>query len=69
MKLYRLLKTLVACVSILGVTTASAQIVITEFMAANATGILDDSGTRSDWIEIYNAGTSPVTLDGFYSDR
>ncbi len=39
---------------------------ITEFMASNATTILDGDGVSSDWIEIYNPTDSPVDLAGWY---
>lgn len=34
-------------------------------MAANATGLLDEDGEFSDWIEIYNPGREPVSLQGW----
>lgn len=41
----------------------SAQIIINEIMAYNATGILNpDLGERTDWIEIHNTGTTPYDL-------
>jgi hypothetical protein len=42
---------------------------VNEYMASNATGITDpDEGivAHEDWIEIYNAGALPVSLDGMY---
>jgi hypothetical protein len=44
---------------------AQAQVVISEFMAANSNGIRDDDGNHSDWIEIFNPGPS-TTLDGWF---
>jgi hypothetical protein len=40
--------------------------VITEFMAANNTGEKDEDGDFSDWIEIYNPDTQPVSLAGWF---
>ena len=37
---------------------------INEFMAANSEGILDEDGDASDWIEIWNYGPTPVSLEG-----
>ena len=46
-----------------------AMLVVNEFMADN-TSIKDDAGEYEDWIEIYNAGTSPVYLgDKFLTDK
>ena len=43
----------------------AADFQITEFLAANSNGLLDDNSETSDWIEIYNAGTSTGNLNGF----
>jgi hypothetical protein len=39
---------------------------INEFMAGNEESIRDDDGHHSDWIELYNAGDSTVSLAGWY---
>jgi hypothetical protein len=39
---------------------------ISEFMADNESGIKDDDGTRSDWIEIYNPGPLTTSLEGWF---
>src|ERR1041384_7212689 len=41
---------------------AADNVVITEFMAKNQTGIVDEDGSNEDWIEIYNNGTNTVDL-------
>jgi len=47
--------------------TASGQLYINEFMASNASTIKDpDYNNDADWIEIYNDGTFPVDLTGYY---
>src|SRR5262245_58326196 len=38
------------------------DIIISEFLANNSTGLVDENGDRSDWIEIHNNGTSTVNL-------
>lgn len=43
-----------------------AQLVISEFMAANRAVQTDRDGYSSDWIEIYNANPLPVDLKDFY---
>ncbi len=42
----------------------SASVVINEFMASNSGFLPDDKGSYSDWIEIYNPGSSDVSLSG-----
>src|SRR4051794_36986732 len=39
---------------------------ISEFLADNRSGLKDDTGERSSWIEIYNGGASPVNLAGWH---
>src|SRR5207249_2425253 len=41
-------------------------VLITEFCAHNGTGIRDQDGDHSDWIELYNAGSGPVNLEGWH---
>lgn len=41
-------------------------LVINEFMARNASTITDESGAYPDWVELYNAGTEPVSMSGLY---
>jgi Chitobiase/beta-hexosaminidase C-terminal domain/CotH kinase protein/Lamin Tail Domain len=41
---------------------SSAQIVINEFSASNATKLADEKGNYGDWIEFYNSGGSAVNL-------
>ena len=42
-----------------------AGLIISEFMAENASGIKDDDGDRSDWIELLNLGSDVVNLAGW----
>ncbi|MCP4546283.1 MAG: hypothetical protein GY835_07445 [bacterium] len=46
-------------------STSFAQIHLNEVIAANATGIQDEDGDRSDWIEFHNPGPEVVDLAGF----
>lgn len=39
---------------------------ISEFMAANARTLADEDGEFSDWIEIHNAGTNTLNLEGWF---
>lgn len=49
------------------VLPAHAQLYINEFMASNTGITLDpDYKQSSDWIEIYNVGSNPVDLGGYY---
>ncbi|MGJ8725922.1 MAG: lamin tail domain-containing protein [Roseibacillus sp.] len=41
------------------------QVVITEFLASNDSGIEDENGDRKDWIELHNTGSALVDLDGW----
>ena len=39
--------------------------IINEFVASNSNGVLDDNGSSTDWIEIYNAGDQSINLEGY----
>lgn len=39
---------------------------ISEFMASNRTGLTDEDGAFSDWIEIHNPDTAAIDLTGWY---
>ena len=41
-----------------------ADLIIREFLAANLTGLRDEDGDRSDWIEVANRGAASVVLAG-----
>ncbi|MBK1816435.1 lamin tail domain-containing protein [Luteolibacter yonseiensis] len=47
-------------------TSLSAAPVITEFCASNQTGLEDEDGKHSDWIEIHNPDATPADLTGWY---
>lgn len=41
------------------------EVYINEIMASNSNTISDEDDDYEDWIELYNAGTSRISLDGF----
>lgn len=43
-----------------------AQVRISEFLADNVSGIQDENGTRQDWIELSNSGSTAVSVDGWW---
>jgi hypothetical protein len=54
---------------VLFLVESSSQIFINEVMTDNATVIADENGQFDDWIELWNAGGSPISLNGkFLSD-
>src|SRR5882672_4708886 len=42
------------------------EVRISEICAHNSAGIRDQDGDHSDWIEIHNAGTQFVSLEGWF---
>ncbi len=46
-------------------TSAAQTIAINEVMASNTNSIADEDGDNSDWIEIYNYGSNPMSLAGY----
>jgi hypothetical protein len=45
---------------------AAADLRITEFLASNEDSLRDADGDASDWLEIYNAGTTAVDMSGMH---
>jgi hypothetical protein len=46
---------------------SKGQVYINEFMASNSGVIVDpDYQQSSDWVELYNSGSQPVQLNGYY---
>ncbi|MHC1764386.1 MAG: lamin tail domain-containing protein [Verrucomicrobiia bacterium] len=56
---------LVALLCLLLVPGTFAAPVISEFMAANQTSLLDEDGEAPDWIELFNPGPESVDLAGW----
>lgn len=42
-----------------------SQIIINEYSAANMTTIFDNYGDNEDWVELYNAGSTNIDLEGY----
>lgn len=47
------------------ISSLAANPVITEFMASNDGGYLDEDGNASDWVEIKNSGNAAIDLIGW----
>ncbi|MSU36031.1 MAG: hypothetical protein EXS36_13200 [Pedosphaera sp.] len=45
---------------------AFGQLYLSEFLARNDRGILDEDGDHPDWIEILNSGNNPANLEGWF---
>jgi hypothetical protein len=45
---------------------AAENVAITEFVASNSSGLRDENGDFSDWLELFNSGTNTVNLDGWF---
>ncbi len=57
------LQLLLFCVAII---CKGQNIIVNEFLSYNETGLTDFEGEHSDWIEIYNNGTTEVDLIGIH---
>ncbi|MBI9018296.1 MAG: lamin tail domain-containing protein [Phycisphaerae bacterium] len=44
----------------------TSKVVISEFVASNRSSFFDGDGNASDWIELHNQGSIPVSLDDWY---
>lgn len=45
--------------------SGSPTVVLNEFVSSNSTGLVDEDGDHSDWIELFNAGAEPAALEGW----
>lgn len=52
--------------SVAGQTTPFAPLWLNEVQVESLVGPLDNAGDPEPWIEIYNAGVTPMNLDGYY---
>ena len=43
-----------------------SSLIITEFLAANNSGLIDEDEDSSDWIEIHNTSQEPISLEGWH---
>ncbi len=57
---------LLACGTVAEGADPNIPVVINELMASNASVLADGHGDYDDWVELYNAGTEPVAVTGFY---
>ena len=64
----RLLTFALSALCLVGIPTQaySQTVYISEFMASNQDTLDDQDGESSDWIELFNSGSTPVDLDGWY---
>ena len=44
---------------------ARGEMIISEFVASNQTGLVDEEGDRPDWLELFNSGPGEVALEGW----
>ena len=51
---------------IVTVGTSPSELVINELMSSNANNVSDEFLEFEDWVELYNAGSTPVPLGGKY---
>ncbi|MES2567412.1 MAG: CotH kinase family protein [Bacteroidota bacterium] len=59
-------KLLLISVTLLFSLVSTAQVKINEYSASNSgSSILDNTGEKSDWIELYNSGPSVVNIGGW----
>src|SRR5438477_1429192 len=57
---------LVALTTLAGHLSAAETVTITEFLAHNTSGLQDEDGAYSDWIEIFNSGTASTNIGGWF---
>lgn len=63
-KKHALILPLICCV--LFTLPAKSQVVINEYSCANISSVPDNYGEYNDWVELYNAGSSTVSLAGYH---
>src|SRR5688572_10574448 len=54
------------CLALAPATASFGSPRITEFKAANDSGLADENGDFSDWIEIHNPDSVPISLAGYH---
>ncbi len=45
---------------------AAGPVVLNEFVASNAAGLVDEADATPDWVELYNPTAEDVALDGWF---
>jgi hypothetical protein len=58
--------TVVFALAVAAIPARTQSVMITEFLASNSGGLLDEDGDTPDWIEIYNSATTSVDLAGWH---
>ena len=61
-----MLHRLILLLSLLLSPAIQAQIVISEFLAENVSGIKDENDSRQDWIELHNSSSITVSISGWW---
>src|SRR5690349_10866599 len=61
----RILFALGLCFALCGAPFTRAAVVISEFLAENDGGLIDQDGDTPDWIELFNDSAVAVSLDGW----
>jgi hypothetical protein len=46
-------------------SAGGSPLIINEFVASNGSGLVDEDGEFSDWIEVYNRSDRPINLSGW----
>jgi hypothetical protein len=62
----RLMLALLLILSGTRAASGAEPVFISEFLAANDGGLLDEDNESSDWIELYNSGGTTVNLAGWF---
>src|SRR2546426_4012968 len=42
------------------------ELIVSEYLASNKSGLKDEDGDRPDWIEVQNLGSNAIDLDGWF---
>jgi len=61
----RMVRSLLLLVALVTHAASQGALVISEFLASNDSGLRDEDGAFSDWIEIHNPDNVAVSLEGF----
>ena len=62
---YSMIRYLISFIVVLATSAYAGDLLITEFVAENRSGILDEDNRLYDWIEIYNQGATTIDLAGW----
>ena len=62
---FRIMRLPLCLLLVVFLADASADVIISEFLSRNETGLKDEDGLVADWIEIENTGSEAVSLEGW----